>query len=40
MIGEEKASKNVLEMLAFIKDQKKKLKDIMELYQHADDKKK
>ena len=40
MITDEKPTKNVFEMLSYIKDQKKRLKDIMDLYhQHSDDKK-
>lgn len=38
MTTEEKPTKNIFEMLNYIKDQKKRLKDIMELYhQHNDD---
>lgn len=36
MVGDGKTSNNLFYMLNHIKDQKKRLKDIMELYQHAD----
>ncbi|MGC3984092.1 MAG: hypothetical protein QM777_04820 [Pseudorhodoferax sp.] len=41
MIVDEKPTKNVFEMLGYIKDQKKRLKDVMELYhQHSEERKK
>lgn len=40
MVGDDKPTKNIFEMLNYIKDQKKRLKDIMELYQHSEEKRK
>ena len=40
MVTDEKPTKNVFEMLSYIKEQKKRLKDVMELYQHVEEKRK